>query len=112
MFLDAMPLPETEKATVVFPDLQKTMETALVMNEKGNIWLLHDKQFPVVLNWVEYDSGNKCLTFISHEGQMIDFGIMVPKQFHQCLMASKNISTVLLQDGKICDFYIIPLVSR
>lgn len=97
---------------VILPDLQRTMETALVMNERGQIWLLHNKQFPAVLNWAEYDAEKKSLTFISHDGRLIDMGVTVQSQFHDSLMKSRNISTMLLHDGQVCDFYILPLVSR
>jgi hypothetical protein len=102
----------SQGALPVYPSLDKTMETSLVLNEKGHVWLLHNQPFPSVLNWAEYDARQKSLSFISYEGKIIDMGITIHKPFHARLMKLNQIATILLHEGKICDFYIIPLISR
>lgn len=95
-----------------YPSLATSMNVSLVVNEHGQIWILHDKQFPCVLHWVEYDAGEARLVLVSHDGFTIDLGMTVQKAMHQRMKGATHISTMLVGEASIEDFYILPLISR
>ncbi len=95
-----------------YPALAASMNVNLVVNEHGQIWILHDKQFPCVLNWVEYDADEGKLVLVSHDGMMIDLGMTVQRAMRNRMMGATHISTMLVGETSIEDFYILPLIIR
>ncbi len=95
-----------------YPALAASMNVSLVVNEHGQIWILHDKQFPCVLHWVEYDADEGKLVLVSHDGAMIDLGMTVQRAMRNRMMGATHISTMLVGETSIEDFYILPLIIR
>lgn len=105
---DAHPRP----AAMPYPSLVESMNVNLVVNDTGKIFILHDKKFPCVMNWVEYDTDSGQLALVAHDGTMIDFGMIIQSPIRKRMMNATDISTLLVGDNRIDDFYIMPLIIR
>lgn len=53
------------------------MEVELVVNERAEAMVLHDKPFTKSLSWLEYDLDTSKLDFIMNDGDIRNFGIPV-----------------------------------
>lgn len=72
----------------------------LRVNEGANVAVLHSEPFKKELSWLEFDLDTKRLTFVMDDGDMRDFGIMIPDQYardmqnaHQVLMVQTDEKT-------------------
>jgi hypothetical protein len=92
--------------------LADQMKVNLVVNDKSELILLHDQQFPFLLNWAEFDADLSKLYFIGFKGTPLELGIKIPKKLFADIRRNKKISTVLIQDKEVVDFYILPLIVR
>lgn len=88
------------------------MGANLVVSEDGRVFMTHDRQFPFVLNWAEYDGDTNTLSLISQDGLSISFGMAIPKVMRPALMKTNRIHTILIQREDIMDFYVIPMTSK
>lgn len=96
----------------VLPSLASMMTVDMVVNDRGNIWILHDKPLPVVLNWVEYDVDTARLSLISQDGEMIDLGMTIHKPLQKPMSTASEIYIVYMSVEEIKDMYILPLMVR
>lgn len=92
--------------------LAEIMTVSLVMNDEGEVMMLHDQQFPFYLNWAEFDADRAVLSFVGFQGATIDFGIAVPKNMHKQILKNQQMRTVLVQNHEIVDYYFIPFIKR
>lgn len=92
--------------------MAKTMNADLIINRHSQVWLAHDKPFPGVLQWVEYDVDLESLIFVLDDGKIQDFGMKVAPVMGRYLQQSKMIDTVLVVDKQIKDFGRVPILVR
>lgn len=92
--------------------LATMMTVDLMVNERGNIWVLHDKPLPLVLNWAEYDADLSTLTFVAQDGEAIELGMTIHKPLHKPMATAHEVYVVLMDKAEIKDMYILPLMAR
>ncbi len=110
--LDVLAKPVVRPDSPVRASMAKTMNADLIINQHAQVWLAHDKPFPGVLQWVEYDVDMGTLVFILDDGRMQDFGMRVEPAMGRYLRQSKMIDAVLVFDKKIHDFARVPVLVR
>lgn len=95
-----------------FVRLADIMTVNLLVNDKSEIMLLHDKQFPILLKYAEFDPERGVLNFIDHQGRSIELGISIPPVLGKKIIQRSDMKTVLLKNKEIADFYFIPLIIQ
>ena len=106
------PFAAKQEHHTVLSSLASTMSVDLIVNERGNLWVLHDKQLPAIINWVEFDAEMDSLTLVSQTGQLIDLGMKIPKMFQRIILQTKYIYIVYMADKAVKDIYILPVLVR
>lgn len=96
----------------IHPSLASWMKVDLVINPDSKVWLLHDKRFPDIVMWAEYDVDSASLTLVMRDGKTQDLGMKIHPPMRKYLRAARQLFTVLLKDEKIADTYILPLLVR
>lgn len=66
-------------------DLSQDSEIELVVNEVGNVMLLHRGDLKHEYSWVQYDSDLQALQFITSDGETQDLGMPIHPQFRKPL---------------------------
>ena len=92
--------------------LATMMTVDLMVNERGNIWVLHDKPLPMILNWAEYDADLATLTFVAQDGEALELGMTIHKPLQKPMSLAREIYVVLMSGEEIKDMYILPLTVR
>jgi hypothetical protein len=92
--------------------MTKRMNIDLIVNKNSQVWLAHDMPFPGILQWAEYDVDMATVTFVTTDGRMQDTGLKVQPVMRRYLRQATVIDAVLVQEGKIHDFFRVPLIVR
>lgn len=103
---------KSEKNSDKFVKLSDIMSVNLLVNEESEILLLHDKQFPILLDYVEFDPDYGILNFIDPFGRSIELGITIPPILGNQICQTTEMKTALLRNHEIADFYFIPLIVQ
>lgn len=61
----------------VAPPLHGQMKPDLLVNDEGQVILIHEKPLPDTIWWADYDPEYKQLVFVSVTGQLIPFGMPI-----------------------------------
>ncbi len=96
----------------VLSSMAKTMDLQFVVNEKGEVLVLHNRPLPDFISWVEYDMDFDSLTFVTKGGKIFGLGYKIHEPFRPYLSKGKEINIVWMQDGGIADIAQVPLVVR
>lgn len=96
----------------VLPSMAKTMDLEFVVNENGDVLVLHDKVLPDMISWVEYDMDFDSLTFVTINGKIFGLGYKVHEPFRPYLSKGTEINIVWMDKGAIADIAQVPLVVR
>ena len=96
----------------VFPPLATQMGISLILNPDSKVWLVHERPFPDILMWAEYDIDTASLTLVFRGGRVQDIGMTIQPPMRKYLARSRQIYTMLLQGDKVADCYIMPLLVR
>ena len=68
----------------------------LLVNEKAEAFVLHDKPFDQELSWFEYHLDTSRLEFIMEDGDVRDFGMKIDPQLSRYLQNAFQIQTVMV----------------
>ncbi len=98
--------------TPVDPPMADIMDVDVIINEKSQIWVMHDKPFPRRLDWVEYDMDDDSLTFVTKGGKVQDLGMKIQPAIRSLMAKSNNLYTMCVQDGKISNFFMVVIAIR
>jgi len=98
-------------APVLTPLAQK-MAVDLVINPDSKVWLLHDQRFQDIVMWAEYDVDSASLILVMRDGKMQDLGMKIHAPMRKYLRAARQLYTMRVDNGKIADTYILPLLVR
>lgn len=93
-------------------DAVSGMTVDIAMNKDGMVWVLHDRPFPDLVEWAEFDRHGHILTFITRGGKLQNLGIPIHPPMHDALVKAKGVYIMLVQDGEIRDMGLLPLVTR
>lgn len=94
------------------PTIASQMKVDLVINPKSKVWLLHDKRFTDIVMWAEYDVDSASLCLVMKDGKTQDLGMKIHPPMRKYLRAARQLFTVLLENEKMVDTYILPLLVR
>lgn len=103
------------------PDSGVSVE--LLVTDKAEAILFHDRVFLKELSWLEYNLDNSTLTLVMEDGDVRDFGIPVDPQLgkylqnaYQVLMVNtegkKDITEADLQDPNLKEEYMPLIIHR
>ena len=93
----------------VLPPLATCMKVDFLYNQEGGVWLLHDKPLPDILKWVDYDADTGIVTLNTAQGKTQQLGLPIPAEAIPRLTKAVEITVLLINNGKIMDFAIVPL---
>lgn len=93
----------------VLPPLATTMKVDFLWDDSGGAWILHDKPLAEILKWVDYDADRGVLTLNTTTGKIQDLGLPIPVTAVSSLRKVVEIAVMLMKEGKITDFAIVPL---
>jgi hypothetical protein len=96
----------------VQPPLKKIMKIDLLVNEKSQVWICHDKRFPHGLNWIEYDLDLGTLTFVCRDGKVHDYGELILPEVRTYLRNANSAYVVHMKNKKIEDMGVFKIVTR
>ena len=82
-----------------------------LFNKEGGVWLLHDKPLPDTLKWVEYDTQKETVTLVTRDGRISDLGVRIPADKSFYLERAMEVTTLLMDQGRVADFAIVPMVT-
>jgi hypothetical protein len=103
---------KVDENAMVMPALTSVMKAELVVNEEGNIWILHDKPLSGVLHWIEFDETFRNIVLVMKDGRIQDMGIDVNDDVAAFMEPGKQVFTILT-DGKIIkDMFMVPVIIR
>lgn len=72
-----MPSKKTEKQAVPNTGKDGDMKVELVVNDRAEAAVLHNKPFTKKLSWLEFDLDSNRLDFVMNDGDIRNFGIPV-----------------------------------
>jgi len=75
------------------------VKVELVVNDRAEAFIFHNKPFRKRLSWLEYDLDSHRLDFIMNDGDVRNFGIPVNPQFGKYLQNSFQVLLVQLDEG-------------
>jgi len=73
---------------------------------------LHDQPLPDILKWVEFDADLETVTLVTEGGKLQDLGIKIPSDMSYYIENAMELTTMLVKDGKVADFAIVPMLTR
>lgn len=91
--------------------LAATMNVDLLVNKKGEIWLLHDQNFPDILEWAEFNPQTRELSLITESGMTLPLGMELPQRMIERMENSVELYAILMEGTQYKDLYILPLTQ-
>jgi hypothetical protein len=82
------------------------------VNEKSDIWLLHDRPFTEAVKWAEYDLELNKMYLILLSGRQQEVGLVIPDEMVNPLRQGKQVYLVQMQDKTMVDCGAVPLMVR
>lgn len=108
----ASPIQDAPFESPILTPLADQMAVDLVVNEQGQVWVLHDKRFPDFLSGVEYHEDSNQLYFMTQKGDMIELGMKIPQTMCEPLMKADQICLLRMNGKAVEDMYILRLVVQ
>ena len=86
---------------IIIPPLTEEMRCGIFTNAKGEILIIHDKDMPSDVEWIEYNTIEDQFSLIHHDGQTQDLGIKFDTKIKQNLLHGTEVTLALMLDKKI-----------
>lgn len=93
-------------------DLTSGMLIDVSVNKNSEVWVFHNKPFPNVLEWIEYDAEESSLVFVTKGGRLNDLGIKIGPLMHKYLHKANEAAAFLVFDNQIHDVARVPIIVR
>jgi hypothetical protein len=74
------------------------MKVELVINDRAEAFIFHNKPFKRQISWLEYDLDTNKLDFVMNDGDQRNFGLLVKKDMSKYLQNSYQILMVLTDE--------------
>lgn len=74
------------------------LKAELIVNDRAEAMVLHDKPFDKELSWLEYDLDTSRLEFIMEDGDVRDFGLPVDPQLAKYMQNAHQVLMVLVDE--------------
>lgn len=105
------PLPPVDELPVL-PPLRDGMDVDLAANDKGDLFVFHEKSFSETVDYVLYDLDNDRLLFIGEEGRMQDIGMTIHPPMREKMQNSTHVYIVHVDNGKPGQVLDVPLMIQ
>lgn len=96
----------------VHPPAASKMNIDVTVNDKSEVWVIHDQAFPDYLEWVEFDVESGVMTFVTPGGKIQDLGLTIHPPMSNYVARAKDVCAIWVQDKEICDINLVPLTVR
>lgn len=106
------PPPPPARPVGFLPCMASLMKVDLVVSQKSDVWILHDRPIDGVLRWVEYDPATAAVTLVMENGNVQDLGLPLSEPMCDCLEDATIAYAILMGEKYIKDMYRVPLVTR
>ena len=77
---------------------EQQMKVELVINDRAEAFIFHNKPFTRQISWVEYDLDTNKLDFVMNDGDQRNFGLLVKKDMSKYLQNAYQILVVLTDE--------------
>ncbi len=77
---------------------EQEVRVDLVINDKAEVMIFHNKPFRRQISWIEYDLDTNKLSFIMNDGDSRNFGIFVKEEMTKYLQNTYQILAVLMDE--------------
>ena len=101
---------QDDAASMTYPPLAGQMRVDLLTNAEGGVWILHDKPLPDIVKWVDFDAPTGIMAFAYQDGRTQALGLDIPSPAALKIVPFTEITIMLMHDGLVADFSIIPLI--
>ena len=91
---------------------EQQMKVELVITDKAEAYIFHNKPFTTQISWVEYDLDTSKLDFVMNDGDQRNFGLLVKKDMSKYLQNAYQILVVLTdeQSGEPVEGEYFPII--
>jgi hypothetical protein len=96
----------------VWTDATASMKVDVAINKDGLVWILHDRPFPDIVEWVEFDIDSKIMTFITYGGKLQNLGISIHPPMDEKIARARSVFVMQVQNGEIRDMGRLPLITQ
>lgn len=96
----------------VWPAASNGMTLDIAVNPDSSIWIIHDRHFPDYLEWVEFDTKSRQITFVTAGGKIQNLGITIHPPMDAYVARATEVCVVLMRDKQIRDMGLLPLTVR
>jgi len=106
---------EAKENAAIMPEtgsLASYMHVELVVNDQSEVWLLHDRPFPAILQWADYDQESGSLEIVTHDGVTRELGMVLPDKVRKLLLKAGKLYVIYMKNKQMQDFGIIPIMVR
>lgn len=77
---------------------EQEMKVELVINDRAEAFIFHNKPFKRQVSWIEYDLDSNKLDFVMNDGDARNFGLLVKKDMSKYLQNAYQILVVLTDE--------------
>lgn len=77
---------------------EQEMKVELVINDRAEAFIFHNKPFKRQVSWIEYDLDTNKLDFVMNDGDTRNFGLLVKRDMSKYLQNAFQILVVLTDD--------------
>lgn len=88
------------------------MAVDIAVNEKSEVWVLHDKPFSYDLQNIEYHADSGDLYFVTADGHLQHLGMTVPKKTQKRMNNASQAHLFLIPDGEKIKNYNCVSITR
>ncbi len=93
-------------------DINSQMKIDVTIDRNAQVRVFHNKAFPGLLKWVEYDADDGSLVFITEGGRLNNFSIALTKEMKKYLPQARHVEAFFIQDGTARDYTKVEMITR
>lgn len=105
-------LPEIPEGLPLWHDAAATMNIDVAVNDDGQVWVIHDKPFPSYLEWIEFDTDTRMMSFVTAQGKIQDLGMEIHAPMDEYLCEAKKVCVVMVRNNAVRDMGFVPLTVQ
>lgn len=91
---------------------KRQMNVEVIVNDQGDVWVLHDMPFAETVKWAEYDLDYDKVWLVLLSGRQQELGLTLPDNVRTWLRHGRAIFLVHMKDGQVADSGRVSLIVR
>ena len=90
------------------------LNVEIAVREDGRVVVFHNRPFVDELSWLEFNLKTRRLEFMKDDGQMRDFGVLIPEHMSKYMDNTSQVYLALVSDetGKAVAARYVPLIVQ